>query len=58
MRAMVLEGGAGLDHLKLADRPTPASGPGEVVVRLQAASINYRDLATVTMMAPKRSWWR
>jgi NADPH:quinone reductase-like Zn-dependent oxidoreductase len=54
MRAMVLEGGAGLDHLKLEDRPVPEAGPGQVVVRLQAASINYRDLATVTMMAPPR----
>jgi NADPH:quinone reductase-like Zn-dependent oxidoreductase len=55
MKAMVLEGGAGLDHLKLVDRPAPQAGPGEVVVRLQAASINYRDLATVTMMAPQRA---
>jgi NADPH:quinone reductase-like Zn-dependent oxidoreductase len=54
MRAMVLEGGAGLDHLKLAERPDPTPGPGEVLVRLSAASINYRDLATVTMMAPQR----
>ena len=54
MRAMVLHGGAGLEHLKLEDRPIPEAGPGQVVVRLQAASINYRDLATVTMMAPPR----
>ncbi len=54
MKAMVLEGGAGLDHLKLQDRPEPKAGPGEVLVRLKAASINYRDLATVTMMAPQR----
>ena len=54
MKAMVLEGGAGLDHLKLRDRPEPEAGPGEVLVRLKAASINYRDLATVTMMAPQR----
>jgi len=54
MRAMVLEGGAGLDHLHMAERPEPKAGPGEVLVRLQAASINYRDLATVTMMAPQR----
>ncbi|HWF78768.1 MAG TPA: NAD(P)-dependent alcohol dehydrogenase [Caulobacteraceae bacterium] len=54
MRAMVLEGGAGLDHLHMAERPEPKAGPGEVLVRLQAASINYRDLATVTMMAPSR----
>jgi NADPH:quinone reductase-like Zn-dependent oxidoreductase len=48
MRAMILDGATGLDHLKLAERPTPKAGPGEVVVRLRAASINYRDLATVT----------
>jgi len=54
MKAMVLEGGAGLDHLKLIDRPEPRPGPGEVLVRLKAASINYRDLVTVTMAAPRR----
>jgi len=48
MRAMILEGATGLDHLALVERPAPTPGPGEVVVRLQAASINYRDLATVT----------
>jgi NADPH:quinone reductase-like Zn-dependent oxidoreductase len=55
MKAMVLEGGAGLENLKLTDRPQPRAAPGEVVVRLSAASINYRDLATVTMMAPPRA---
>ncbi|HXQ15365.1 MAG TPA: NAD(P)-dependent alcohol dehydrogenase [Caulobacteraceae bacterium] len=54
MRAMVLDGGAGLEHLKPAERDWPTPGPGEVVVRIAAASINYRDLATVTMMAPAR----
>ena len=54
MRAMVLEGGAGLENLRPAEREWPTPKPGEVVVRLAAASINYRDLATVTMMAPQR----
>lgn len=54
MRAMVLDGGTGLDHLKAVDRPAPKAGPGEVVVRLRAASINYRDLATVTATAAPR----
>ncbi len=48
MRAMVLEGQVGLDHLKMAERPAPKAGPGQVVVRLEAASINYRDLVTVS----------
>jgi NADPH:quinone reductase-like Zn-dependent oxidoreductase len=48
MRAMVLEGSTGLDHLQMAERPEPKAGPGQVLVRLAAASINFRDLATVT----------
>ena len=39
MRAMVLDGGAGLENLKPAERDWPTPGPGEVVVRLAAASI-------------------
>ena len=48
MKAVVLES-AGLEGLKPVDRPVPEPGPGEVVVRLRAASLNYRDLVTVRM---------
>ena len=34
----------GIDNLKLVDRETPRPGPGEVLVRLKAASLNFRDL--------------
>jgi NADPH:quinone reductase-like Zn-dependent oxidoreductase len=54
MRAMVMDGGTGLDHLGLVERAPPVAGPGEVVVRLEAASINYRDLATITAPAAAR----
>ena len=37
----------GLDGLRLVDKPMPAAGPGEVLVRLRAASLNYRDLLTI-----------
>ena len=33
----------GLDHLVAAERPRPEPGPTEVLVRMQAASLNYRD---------------
>ncbi|HUB92318.1 MAG TPA: NAD(P)-dependent alcohol dehydrogenase [Dyella sp.] len=33
----------GLDHLKLADTPAPRPKPNEVLVRMEAASLNYRD---------------
>lgn len=44
MKAFVLQDGFGLDHLALADRPDPTPGPGQVVVRVRAAALNYRDL--------------
>lgn len=34
----------GIDSLALRDEPTPRPGPGEVLVRMRAASLNYRDL--------------
>lgn len=34
----------GFESLRPAERPVPEPGPGQVRVRLQAASLNYRDL--------------
>lgn len=44
MRAVEIRGAFGLDHLALVERPDPKPGPGQVLVRLHAASLNYRDL--------------
>ncbi|WP_044965076.1 zinc-dependent alcohol dehydrogenase family protein [Sorangium cellulosum] len=35
------------DAWTLAERPAPKPGPGQVLVRVRAASINYRDLMVV-----------
>ena len=35
---------SGPDGWKLEDAPTPKPGPGEVLVRMRAASLNFRDL--------------
>lgn len=35
----------GLDALAMVDRPQPQPGPGEILVRWRAWSLNYRDLA-------------
>jgi len=36
--------GQGVDGLELLERGTPEPGPGQVRVRMRAASLNYRDL--------------
>lgn len=37
----------GLDSLELTDLPEPEPGPGEVVLEVEAFSLNYRDLMVV-----------
>jgi NADPH:quinone reductase-like Zn-dependent oxidoreductase len=37
----------GIDSLEFVELPTPQPGPGEVLVRVRAVSINYRDLLMV-----------
>ena len=37
----------GIDSLELVERPTPQPGPGEVLVKIHAVSLNYRDLMMV-----------
>jgi NADPH:quinone reductase-like Zn-dependent oxidoreductase len=48
MRAVVLETAYGLDNLRVVEKPDPTPGPGQIVVDISAATLNYRDLATVT----------
>ncbi|HEY0685812.1 MAG TPA: NAD(P)-dependent alcohol dehydrogenase [Steroidobacter sp.] len=44
MKAYQLRPGEGSSGLRLADIPTPAPAPHEVLVKTHAASLNYRDL--------------
>src|SRR4051812_16724715 len=44
MRGYRLHDYGGPDALQLEDLPDPTPGPGEVLVRIRAASLNYRDL--------------
>ena len=46
MKALELRG-FGLDQLVLSERPTPQPGAGEVLVKLRAVSLNFRDLLVV-----------
>jgi len=37
----------GIDSLELVERPTPQPGPGELLIKIHAVSLNYRDLMMV-----------
>ena len=47
MKCFELQGPGGIDGLALVDKPVPEPGAGQVLVRLGAATLNYRDLITV-----------
>lgn len=44
MKVFQIENEWGMEHLKLSTRPDPKPGPGEVLLRMKASSLNYRDL--------------
>ncbi|HMW00254.1 MAG TPA: NAD(P)-dependent alcohol dehydrogenase [Acidobacteriota bacterium] len=44
MKAWEIRDNFGLENLKLADRAELQPGPGQVLVRVRAVSLNYRDL--------------
>ncbi|WMT86783.1 NAD(P)H-quinone oxidoreductase [Pelagibacterium sp. 26DY04] len=45
MRAIEIDGKGGPEVLRLAERPVPRPGPGEVQIRVAAAGVNGADLA-------------
>ncbi len=47
MRVYEIRDRFGLDALTLTERPQPQPGPQQVLVRIKAASLNYRDLLVV-----------
>lgn len=54
MRAWQVEDEWGIDHLKMVETEPRQPGAGEVLVRMRAASVNYRDLLTVQGMGGTR----
>lgn len=47
MHVIELRDGFGIDKLTLAERPEPVPGPGQVLLKMRAACLNYRDLLMV-----------
>src|SRR5688572_11192778 len=52
MRAYELNG-TSIDALRLVERPVPRPGPGQLLVRVRAASLNYRDLLIANGTYPR-----
>lgn len=46
-RKVVLTAPTGIAALRFAESPVPAPGPGQVLVRMRAASLNFRDILIV-----------
>ena len=47
MKTWEIQGAYGIDNLRIAERAEPQPGPGQIVVAMKAASLNYRDLTTI-----------
>lgn len=47
MKCYVIPTPKGIDSLTLVERPDPVPGPRQVLVRVRATSLNYRDLLTI-----------
>ena len=53
MRVFQIECDWGFDNLRLAERPAPVAGRGEIIVKMRKASLNARDL-----IVPERGYGR
>ena len=51
MKVWEIRGDWSMDHLQPGERPKPAPGPGQVLLSMRAASLNFRDL-----VVPKRGY--
>ena len=47
MKVFQIENDWSFEHLTLKERPIPKPGPGEVLLRMKAASLNFRDLVVL-----------
>ena len=47
MKVIQLQDDWSMDNLTLTERPTPEPGPGQVLLQMKAASLNYRDLVVM-----------
>jgi NADPH:quinone reductase-like Zn-dependent oxidoreductase len=53
MRLYCFPQAAGIDTLERREEPTPTPGRGQILVRMRAASLNYRDLGVAAGRSPR-----
>jgi len=52
MKTAVLQSGKGIETLRIIDSAIPEPGPGEALVRLHAATLNFRDIIMAKGLIP------
>ena len=52
MKVAAVKAPGGLDRIAIETRPTPVVGPGQILVRVHASSLNFHDFAVVAGMIP------
>jgi NADPH:quinone reductase-like Zn-dependent oxidoreductase len=52
MKQAVVQSGKGIETLTVSEVPVPQPGPGEALVRLHAATLNFRDLIVAKGLFP------
>ncbi|KRE50157.1 zinc-dependent alcohol dehydrogenase family protein [Paenibacillus sp. Soil724D2] len=52
MKAIQLTNGFGFEELNITELDIPTPGPHEVLIRMKAASLNYRDLVILSGLMP------
>ncbi len=55
MKVMQIEEDWNPDNIRMAERPRPEAGPGEVLIKMEAASLNYRDVVVARRGYGRRS---
>ena len=51
MKVIEIRDKFGVDSLVVTERPEPVTGPGQVLLKMKAYSVNYRDLLVVNGVA-------
>jgi NADPH:quinone reductase-like Zn-dependent oxidoreductase len=52
VKTAILETSKGVETIRIEEQPVPSPGPGEVLVRLHAATLNFRDLIMAKGLIP------